>query len=75
MKDNLDQERVKGGLLSFQGKIGTIVPDFPEKMTAFSSLDLPFHLSLPKIWLSYSHKNCILNFNNVIFKIVNLVAI
>ena len=27
MKDNLGQECVKGGLLSFQGKIGTIASD------------------------------------------------
>ena len=31
MKDNLGQECVKGGLLSFQGKIGTTVPDLLEK--------------------------------------------
>ena len=35
MKDNLGQECVKGGLLSFQGKIGTIAPDFPGKMRVF----------------------------------------
>ena len=28
MKDNLGQECVKGGLLSFQGKIGTVASDF-----------------------------------------------
>ena len=50
MKDNLGQECVKGRL--FQGKFGTIFPDFPEKMTAFPVLVLFFHLSLPKIWLS-----------------------
>ena len=33
MKSNLGQECVKGGLLSFQGKIKTIAPDFPGKMT------------------------------------------
>ena len=42
MKDNLGQECVKGGLLSFQGKIGTIAPDFPGKMTVFSSFDPTF---------------------------------
>ena len=31
MKENLGQERVKKELLSFQGKIGTIAPDFPGK--------------------------------------------
>ena len=41
MKDNLGQECIKGGggLLSFQGKIGTIAPDFNGKMTVFSSFD------------------------------------
>ena len=32
MKENLGQEHVKMELLSFQGKIGTIVPDFPGKI-------------------------------------------
>ena len=36
MKDNLGQECVKGALLSFQGKIGTIAPDFLEKNEFFS---------------------------------------
>ena len=31
MKQNLGQERVKMGLLSFQGKIGTTSHDFPGK--------------------------------------------
>ena len=31
-----------GELLSFQGKIGTIAPDFYGKMTVFSSFDLTF---------------------------------
>ena len=35
MKDNLGPECVKGGILSFQGKSGTIVPDFPEKNDSF----------------------------------------
>ena len=35
MKDNLDQECVKGGLLAFQGKFETIAPDFPGNMTFF----------------------------------------
>ena len=35
MKDNLGQECVKRKLLSFQGKIETIVPDFARKMTVF----------------------------------------
>ena len=41
MKDNLGQEYVKGVLLSFQGKIGTIAPDFLKK-NEFSSFDLTF---------------------------------
>ena len=49
MKDNLDQECVKGGLLSFQGKIETIAPDFSGKNdSVFLVLTLLFHLSLPK---------------------------
>ena len=35
MKDSLGQEYVKERLLSFQGKIETIAPDFPGKMTVF----------------------------------------
>ena len=35
MKNNLGQECVKGGLLSFQGKIETIAPDFSRKMTVY----------------------------------------
>ena len=35
MNDNLGQECVKGGLLSFQGKIETIVPDFSGKWQFF----------------------------------------
>ena len=42
MKDNLGQECVKGGLLSFQGKIGTIAPDFPGKNDSFSTFDPTF---------------------------------
>ena len=42
MKDNLGQECVKGGLLSFQGKYGTIAADFPGKMTVFASFDPTF---------------------------------
>ena len=47
MKDNLDQECVKKRLLSFQGKIGTLVPDFPGKMTVFPSFDHTFPLLPP----------------------------
>ena len=42
MKGNLFQECVKGVLLSFQGKIETIQPDFAGKMTVFSSFDPTF---------------------------------
>ena len=56
MKENLDQEHVKGG---FQDKIGKIASDFPGKMTVFSVLTLLFHLSLPEICLSHPHKNYI----------------
>ena len=42
MKDNLGQECVKGGLLSFQGKIGIIAIDFPGKIPLFSSFDPTF---------------------------------
>ena len=34
-KGNLGQKCVKRGLLSFQGKTGKIVSDFPRKMTVF----------------------------------------
>ena len=63
MKENLDQEHVKVGLPSFQGKIGKIAFDFAGKMTV-SSLTLLFHLSLPKIWLSHPHKNYISEMRN-----------
>ena len=42
MKDNLDHECVKSGLLSFQDKIGTTAPDFPGKNDSFSSFDPTF---------------------------------
>ena len=42
MKYNLIQECAKGGLLSFQGKIGTISPDFPGKNDIFSGSDPTF---------------------------------
>ena len=35
MKENLRQEHVKRGLLSFQGKIRTTFPAIPGKMTVF----------------------------------------
>ena len=35
MKENLGQEHVKRGLLSFQGKNGTIFHAIPGKMTVF----------------------------------------
>ena len=38
MKENLGQERVKLGLLSFQGKNFNNFPDIPEKMTVFPVL-------------------------------------
>ena len=56
MKDNLGEECVKGGLLSFQDKIETTASDFPGKMTVFPVLTLLFHLSLPKIWLFHPNK-------------------
>ena len=63
-KGNLGQECVKRGLLSFQGKIGTIVPDFPGKMTVFPVLALLFYLSLPKILHSHPYKIYIFGLNN-----------
>ena len=85
MKDNLDQECVKRGFISLEGRIGTISFDFPGKMTVFPVWSLLFHLSLLKIWLSHSQKIIFFQlaiiglflqkFNNFIFKIVNLVAI
>ena len=42
MKENLDQDHVKRGLLSFQGKIGKIAPDFPGKNDSFPSFDPTF---------------------------------
>ena len=45
MKDNLYQECVKEVLLSFQGKIETIAPDFPRKNDSFST----FYLTFPPV--------------------------
>ena len=42
MKDNFGQECVKLGLISFQGKIETIVPDFLGKNGSFYSFDSTF---------------------------------
>ena len=53
MKDNLGQECVKGGLLSFQAKIETIALDFPGKMTVFSSFD-PTFPPVPPLSLAFS---------------------
>ena len=66
MKENLGQEHVKMGILSFQGKIGKIAFDFPGKMTFFPVLTLLFHLSLPKIWLSHPHKSYIYEMSKII---------
>ena len=64
MKENLGQEHVERGLLSFQGKIGTIFSPIPGKMTIFPVLTLLFHSSLPKIWLSHLHKYYIFEISN-----------
>ena len=47
MKDNFSQECVKVKLPYFQCKIETIVPDFPGKITVFSSFDPIFPLVPP----------------------------
>ena len=72
MKDILGQECVKRGLLSFQGKIGAIVPDFSRTITVFSSLDPAFP---PVPEMSNNRVYSPETFHNVIFKIVNLVAV
>ena len=64
MKENLGQEHVERRILSFQGKIETIFPAIPGKMTAFPVLTVLFHPSLPKIWLSHLHKNYIFEISN-----------
>ena len=64
MKENLGQEHVKGGHLSFQGKIGTIFPAIPGKNDSCPVLALLFHSSLPKIWLSHLNKNYIFEISN-----------
>ena len=63
MKDNLGQECVKEGLLSYQCKIETIALDFPGKYS-FLLLTLLFHVSLPKIWFSHPNKNYIFEMRN-----------
>ena len=42
MKNNLCQEYIKAGLPLLQGKFETITPDFPGKITVFSSFDHTF---------------------------------
>ena len=64
-KSNLGQEYVKRGLLSFQGKIRIISPDFPRKMTVFHVLALLFHPSLPKIWCPHLCKNYIYEISKI----------
>ena len=64
MKNNLGQECVKEGILSFQGKSGTTAPDFLGKMTVFPVLTLLFCLPLLKIWLSHPRKNYIFEMSN-----------
>ena len=64
MKDILGQECVKGEILSFQGKIGTIAHDFPGKNDSYLVLVLLFHLFLPKIWSAHLYKNYIFGMSN-----------
>ena len=64
MKKNWSQERVKNGLLSFQGKYATISPNFLGKMLLFPVLTLLLRPSLPKIWLSHQHKNYTFEMSN-----------
>ena len=66
MNENLDQELVKRGLLSFQGKIRTIVPDFSGNMIAFSSFD-PTLSPVPPENLFFSPTQ----FKNSIFEMSN----
>ena len=51
----------KRGLPSFQGKIETITPDFPGKMTVFSSFDPTFPPVPPYNLASHPNKNYIYN--------------
>ena len=85
MKGNLDQECVKGGLLSFQGKIGPIAPDFHGKWQLFQFW--PYFSACPSLNSGFPTRSKIIflklaiiglfakKFHNVIFKIVDLVAI
>ena len=43
----------------FQGQIGKIVPQIPEKLGNFLVLAIFIHVSLPKIWLTHPNKNYI----------------
>ena len=52
MKENLGLEHVRRGLLSFQGKIETISPDIPGKVTVSSSFD-PTFLPIPPQSLAF----------------------
>ena len=54
MKENFGEERVKMGLLSFQGKIGTIDPNFPGKLTVLLS---SFDPAFPPVSLKKSLKH------------------
>ena len=63
MRNYLGQECVKGGLLSFQGKIETIAPDVPGRVMAFCTFDSTVP-PVPKIWLSHPNKNYIFEMSN-----------
>ena len=47
------------GACMFQGQIGKIAFQTLGKLGNFPVLALFFHLSLPKLWLTHSHKNYI----------------
>ena len=64
MKENLGQEHVERGLLSFKDKSWNNFNCYSLKNDSFSVLTLLFHPSLPKIWLFHLHKNYIFEISN-----------
>ena len=58
-----DQNGKMGDVLTIQGQTVEIPFQNPGKLSIFPVLSLFFHLSFPKIWQAYSHKNFIFDIN------------
>ena len=63
MKDNLDEECVKGGFYPSRAKLEQL-PLISMENDSFLVLTLFVRLSFLKIWLSHPHKNYIFKMSN-----------